>query len=152
MTQADWISSNPDGITLNMRGGYKVEANLKTYNAKVPGVNEPVPFAFHRRMHDEKTGKLIKIPSQKKDSPQFHLIQTNLPIFAGGRSYRVPKGGKTIAQVAQANGVKPAMLAHYLSAKTSDMLDADQVVEIPARGYQMSQAWFFMDQEVFESI
>ena len=152
MTQADWVSSNPNGVTLNMRGGYRVEANLKTFKAKVPGVNEPVSFAFHRRMHDKNTGNLIKMPSQQKDTPQFHLIQTNLPIFAGGRSYTVPSGGKTVAEVAQSNGIKPAMLAHYLDTTVNQPVDAGLEVEIPARGYQMSQAWFFMDQEVFESI
>ena len=44
------------------------------------------------------------------------------------------------------------MLAHYLDSTVDQPLDAGQEVEIPARGYQMSQAWFFMDQEVFESI
>ena len=66
MTQADWITSNPNGITLNMRGGYRVEANLKNFKAKVPGVQEPVSFAFHRRLHDEKT-ETYKMPSQKKN-------------------------------------------------------------------------------------
>ena len=152
MTQADWISSNPNGVTLNMRGGYRVEANLKTYKAKVPGVKDPVPFAFHRRMHDEKTGKLIKIPSQQKETAQFHLVQTNLPIFAGGRPFKVPAGGKTVKQIAQSTGVNPSMLSHYLGIEVSESIEEGTVVEIPARGYQMSQAWFFMDQEVFESV
>jgi hypothetical protein len=152
MTQADWVSSLPNGVSLNMRGGYRVDANLQTFKAKVPGVKDPVPFAFHRRLHDEKSGKLTKIPSQQKETPQFHLIQTNLPIFAGGRSYTVPEGGKSISQIARLNGLSSTMLAHHLNKDAEEELDEGQVVEIPARGYQMSQAWFFMDQEVFESI
>jgi hypothetical protein len=152
MTQADWVSSLPNGVSLNMRGGYRVDANLQTFKAKVPGVKDPVPFAFHRSMHDEKSGKLIKIPSQQKDTPQFHLIQTNLPIFAGGRSYAVPPGGKTVSQIAGSNGVSSAMLAQHLDADPDELVSGGQIVEIPARGYQMSQAWFFMDQEVFESV
>ena len=152
MTQADWITSNQNGITLNMRGGYRVEANLKNFKAKVPGAQEPVPFAFHRRLHDEKTGKLIKMPSQGEKTARFHLIQTNLPIFAGGRTYNVPEGGKTISQIAQSNGISPVMLAQYSKMKTGGIVKAGSVVEIPPRGYQMTQAWFFMDQEAFESV
>ena len=152
MTQADWVSSIPNGVALNMRGGYRVEANLNTYKAKIPGVEDPVPFAFHRRMHDEKTGKLIKIPSQQKGTPKFHLIQTNLPIFAGGRSYTVPEGGKSISQIAKLNGISPAMLAHHLNSDSENVLKSGEIIEIPARGYTMTQAWFFMDQEVFESL
>jgi hypothetical protein len=103
-------------------------------------------------LHDEKSGKLTKIPSQQKETPQFHLIQTNLPIFAGGRSYTVPEGGKAISQIAKLNGLSSAMLAHHLDKDAEEELGGGQVIEIPARGYQMSQAWFFMDQEVFESI
>ena len=152
MTQADWVSSLPNGVSLNMRGGYRVDANLQTFKAKVPGVKDPVPFAFHRRLHDEKSGKLIKIPTQQKETPQFHLIQTNLPVFAGGRSFTVPSGGQSVSQVAASNGLSSAMLAHHLDLDEEKKLDGGQVVEIPARGYQMLQAWFFMDQEVFESI
>ena len=152
MTQADWVSSIPNGVALNMRGGYRVEANLNTYKAKIPGVKDPVPFAFHRRMHDEKTGKLIKIPSQQKGTPQFHLIQTNLPIFAGGRSYTVPEGGKSISQIAKLNGISPAMLAYHLNSDSENVRKSGEIIEIPARGYTMTQAWFFMDQEVFESL
>ena len=152
MTQADWVTSMPDGVSLNMRGGYKVEANLKTYKAKVPGVQEAVPFAFHRRMHDSKTGKLIKMPSQKLGTPRFHLIQTNLPIFAGGRRYEVPSGGRTVEEVARSTGVPQMMLAQHLELKVEDVITAGEEIEIPARGYQMSQAWFFMDQETFESV
>ncbi|MAH26159.1 MAG: hypothetical protein CMI19_04310 [Opitutae bacterium] len=152
MTQADWVSSLPNGVSLNMRGGYRVDANLQTFKAKVPGVKDPVPFAFHRRLHDEKSGKLIKIPTQQKETPQFHLIQTNLPVFAGGRSFTVPSGGQSVSQIAASNGLSSAMLAQHLVKDEEEKLDGGQVVEIPARGYQMSQAWFFMDQEVFESI
>jgi translation elongation factor P/translation initiation factor 5A len=44
------------------------------------------------------------------------------------------------------------MLAHHLDTNADELVSGGQIVEIPARGYQMSQAWFFMDQEVFESI
>ena len=58
MTQADWVTSNSQRNCIKYARGYRVEANLNTFKAKVPGVKDPVPFAFHRRMHDEKTGKL----------------------------------------------------------------------------------------------
>ena len=44
------------------------------------------------------------------------------------------------------------MLAHHLDKDVNELVLEGQVIEIPARGYQMSQSWFFMDQEVFESI
>ena len=34
MTQADWVSSLPNGVSLNMRGGYRVDANLQTFKGK----------------------------------------------------------------------------------------------------------------------
>ena len=36
--------------------------------------------------------------------------------------------------------------------EVSESIEEGTVVEIPARGYQMSQATVFMDQEVFESV
>lgn len=151
ITQADWVTSIPNGISLHMRGGYKIDANLKNFQANLPGVQEPVPFAFHRRMHDNKSGKLTKLPSQNLEKAKFHLIQTNLPVFAGGRSYTVPSGGKTVASIAISNGISPQMLSYHLDESTDVALSAGDVIEIPARGYQMSQAWFFMDQEIFDS-
>ena len=44
------------------------------------------------------------------------------------------------------------MLAQHLELKVEDVITAGEEIEIPARGYQMSQAWFFMDQETFESV
>ena len=152
MTQADWVSSLPNGVSLNMRSGYRIDANLQTFKATVPGVKDPVPFAFHRRMHNEETGQLIKIPTQQKETPQFHLIQTNLPIFAGGRSYTVPSGGQSVSQIAVSNGLPSDMLAQHMNKDPDYSLEAGEVVEIPARGYKKSQAWFFMDQEVFDSV
>ena len=92
------------------------------------------------------------MPTQQKETPQFHLIQTNLPVFAGGRSFTVPSGGQSVSQIAGSNGLSSAMLAHHLDKDANELIQVGQIIEIPARGYQMSQAWFFMDQEVFESI
>jgi dolichyl-diphosphooligosaccharide--protein glycosyltransferase/undecaprenyl-diphosphooligosaccharide--protein glycosyltransferase len=151
ITQADWVSSIPNGISLNMRGGYKIDANLNKFEANIPGMKESVPFAFHRRMHDTETGKLIKMPSQNLTKAKFHLIQTNLPVFSGGRPYTVPSGGKTVEEVAKSNGILPQMLSYHIDVPTDVTLPAGDTIEIPARGYQMSQSWFFMDQEVFDS-
>ena len=93
MAQVD-PQRSANGFTLRMGGGYQVEVNLKTLEANVPGMKDSVPFAFHRRIHDERTDELIKVPSQQKADPQFHLIQTNLPRFALGGDYTVPAKGK----------------------------------------------------------
>ena len=60
-TQADWVTSNGSVLSLNMRGGYRIEVNLNSMKANIPGVNEPVPFSFHRKLHNEDTGKLLSL-------------------------------------------------------------------------------------------
>ena len=64
----------------------------------------------------------------------------------------MPEGGKSISQIAKLNGISPAMLAHYLNSDSENIRNSGEIIEIPARGYTMSQAWFFMDQEVFDSL
>ena len=82
MTQADWVTSSGSKITLNMRGGYKIEADVGTGLAKLPGLNgQTRKFSFHRSMHDAKTGKLMKIPAKIVEGAKYHLIQSNLPAF-----------------------------------------------------------------------
>ena len=75
-----------------------------------------------------------------------------MPIFAGGRSYTVPSGGQSVSQIAVSNGLPSDMLAQHMNKDPDYSLEAGEVVEIPARGYKKSQAWFFMDQEVFDSV
>ena len=151
MAQVD-PQRSANGFTLRMGGGYQVEVNLKTLEANVPGMKDSVPFAFHRRIHDEKTDELIKVPSQQKADPQFHLIQTNLPRFALGGAYTVPANGKNIKQIAQLYGFPVSVLSHHLKVEEDHFFEEGTAVEIPSRGYQMSQAWFFMDNETFESV
>ena len=76
MAQVDPRRS-PNGFTLQMGAGYQVEVNLETLQANVPGVKDSVPFAFHRRIHDEKKSELIKVPSQQKADQVVERRQHN---------------------------------------------------------------------------
>jgi dolichyl-diphosphooligosaccharide--protein glycosyltransferase/undecaprenyl-diphosphooligosaccharide--protein glycosyltransferase len=152
MTQADWVTSSGSKITLNMRGGYKIEADVGTGLAKLPGLAKPVKFSFHRCMHDVKTGKLMKIPSKIEEGAGYHLIQSNLPAFLGGRTYTVPAGGKSIAQIAEIQGVNLFALAQTSGREDDEMLAEGETIDIPSRGYQVIPAWFFMADEVFKSL
>ena len=59
MTQADWVTSAGSKVTLNMRGGYKIEADVNTGFAKIPGLKDPVKFSYHQSIHDA-SGRLLK--------------------------------------------------------------------------------------------
>ena len=91
MTQADWVTQNGMILSLNMRGGYVIEANINNNLAKVPGVKDPVPFNFHRAIH-QSDGSIIQAPPKVNPDAKFHLIQSNLPVFLRGRTFEVPKG------------------------------------------------------------
>ena len=58
-------------IILRAGGGYQVEADLRTNLAKMPNVKDPLPFAFHRRLHDKQTGKMAKIASAGSKGQQI---------------------------------------------------------------------------------
>ena len=70
MTQADWVTQNGMILSLNMRGGYVIEANINNNLAKVPGVKDPVPFNFHRAIH-QSDGSIIKLPQGYPPMPNF---------------------------------------------------------------------------------
>jgi len=166
MIQADWVTSSGSKVTLNLRQGkkvFKIEADfekqtaiaLNPFNLDNDGNIIPTSFgkfSFHRCMHDVKTGKLMKIPSKPVKGAKYHLIQTNLPAFLGGRTYTVPAGGKTIAQIAASHGANPLALAQTSGREDDEMLAEGEVIEIPSRGYQVIPAWFFMADEVFQSL
>jgi hypothetical protein len=151
-TQADWVTSQGSKIMLNMRGGYRIEADLSTLRAKLPNSAELIPFSFHRKIHHETTGKLIDSPSKENSKARFHLIQTTIPTFVGDRDYTVPVGGKTIKEIAQSFGMKETVLASYSGFSVTQILDGGEKIVIPGLGYRMGQAWFFMDQEAFDSL
>jgi len=151
-TQADWVSSQGSVLLLNMRGGYKIEVNLSTMKAKLPGYEDSIPFSFHRKLHDEKTGKLMDIPSKSSDQAKFHLIQTNTPFFVGERKYTIPTGGKSLLEISKSQGLVPAALAASLDCEQDVFFQEGEEITIPGSGYQLGQAWFFMDQEAFDSL
>jgi len=151
-TQADWVTSQGSKIFLNMRGGYKIEADLSSLSAKLPNAGEALPFSFHRKLHHEKTGELIEIPSQKNPNARFHLIQTTIPTFLGDRDYIVPKGGKTLGEIAKNFALKEALLSSYSGFSKDHNFEQGDKLQIPGKGYQLGQAWFFMDQEAFDSL
>lgn len=151
-TQADWVTSQGPKIMLNMRGGYRIEADLSTLRAKLPNSSELIPFSFHRKIHHETTGKLIDSPSQNNSEASFHLIQTTIPTFVGDRDYTVPSGGKNIMEIAQSFGMKEAALSSHSGFSVDHEFDEGEKINIPGLGYRMGQAWFFMDQEAFDSL
>ena len=152
MAQADWVTSQGSKIILSMRGGYKIEADLSTSLANVPGLKEPVSFSFHRNLHDENSGKMMKMPIQGNQNARFHLIQTNMPYFMSGTQYEVPQGGRELSQIASQFGVPVGLLSKATGQEPSEMIHGGAKVEIPSKGYGLRQAWFFMDQEIFDSI
>ena len=80
------------------------------------------------------------------------MIQTTIPTFVGDRDYTVPAGGKTIKEIAQSFGMKETVLASYSGFSVTQILDGGEKIVIPGLGYRMGQAWFFMDQEAFDSL
>ena len=152
MAQADWVTSQGSKLVLSMRGGYRIEADLSTSLASVPGLKDPVPFAFHRNVHDEKSGKMMKLPAQGKKDAGFHLVQTNLPYFMSGTPYEVPKGGLEINRIASQFGIPLGLLAQATGMNPHETVEGGVKLQIPSKGYGLRQAWFFMDQEIFDSI
>jgi len=151
-TQADWVTSQGSKVILNMRGGYKIEADLSRNLAKLPNSPSPLPFSFHRKLHDPKSFKLIQTPSIEKENARFHLIQTTLPFFSGDREYVVPPGGKSLDEVSQLHRISSRAVASYNDLNVNDTLIDGQKIDIPGMGYQLGQAWFFMDEEAFRSL
>jgi undecaprenyl-diphosphooligosaccharide--protein glycosyltransferase len=151
-TQADWITSNGSKIVLNMRGGYKIEADLSKNLATLPNSATPIPFSFHRKLHNPSTAELIQAPSIDKEGAQFHLIQTTLPFFSGDRDYKVPEGGKALTDIAHTYRIPVSALANYNNLDKKDQFSGGENLTIPGMGYQLGQAWFFMDNEAFESL
>ena len=151
MAQADWITQSGQTLSLNMRGGYRIDADVGKNLARIPGMNEPVPFSFHRSIY-QSDGKMVRIPSKLVPDSRFHLVQTNLPVFLGGRTYQIPEGGQSLEEVARANGVSSDSLVASIDKDKSFQFDEFEKVEIPAKGYELRPASFFMDNDVFNSV
>ena len=151
MAQADWITQSGQTLSLNMRGGYRIDADIGKNLARIPGMNEPVPFSFHRSVY-QSDGKMVKIPSKSVPDSRFHLIQTNLPVFLGGRTYEVPEGGQSLQEVARVNGISSNSLMASIGKEKTFHFEEFERVEIPAKGYELRPASFFMDNEVFNSV
>ena len=150
MAQADWVTQSGPTLQLNMRGGYKIDVNLNDNLAKIPGIKENVPFNFYR-FENQTNGKMVRLPPKKTPNAKFHLIQTNLPVFLGGRTYEIPQGGKSLKDVAQINNLVPKVLSVSLGLDIQHHFEEFDKIEIPAKGYELRPAFFFMDAEVFSS-
>ncbi len=151
MAQADWVTQSGQTLTLNMRGGYRIDADLSKSLARIPGVNEPVPFNFHRSLH-QADGKMIKQASPNIPDVRFHLVQTNLPVFLGGRTFEIPKDGMQLEEVAKIHGLNPQSLIVSTGFPMAHRFEEFEKLEIPAKGYELRPAFFFIDNEVFNSI
>jgi dolichyl-diphosphooligosaccharide--protein glycosyltransferase/undecaprenyl-diphosphooligosaccharide--protein glycosyltransferase len=150
MAQADWVTQSGQTLILNMRGGYRIEADISTNSAKIPGVEQAVSFNFHR-LTNKPDGSLVKIPTKKLPNARFHLVQANLPVFLSDRSYEIPQGGKSLLDVAKLHGLAPSALASETGKDLDHKFKEFTELIIPAKGYELRPAFFFMDDEVFSS-
>ena len=138
-------------VLLGMQG-IKIEADLTSRTAKLSNSKDPVPFSFHRRLHDKSTGKMNKLPSVISESARFHLIQTNLPSFRGQRVHEVQTASQSLSEIASQYRVEPRALSSYLGKPEDHQFSKGQRITIPGKGYDLFQAWFFMDDEAFRSL
>ena len=151
MAQAVRVSKSGQTFTLSMGGGYRIEADISRNLANIPGVDQPVSFNFHHFTH-RVDGTLVNIPTKKLPNARFHLVQTNLPAFLGSRSYEIPSGGKSLVEVAKMHGLAPSALASETGRDLGYIFKEFTEILIPAKGYELRPAFFFMDNEVFSSI
>ena len=94
----------------------------------------------------------MKIPTKTLPNARFHLIQTNLPAFLRSRSYEIPTGGKSLVEVARLHRLAPSALASETGKDLGYNFKEFTEILIPAKGYELRPAFFFMDEEVFSSI
>lgn len=132
--------------------GLKVVADLTTRKAKVSGSKEPVPFSFHRRIHHQFTGEMTKYPSIVSENAKFHLIQTNLPGFRGQPEHIVQTESQSLSEIAVFYKMEPDALSSYLDKPEDHLFHKGTRIIIPAAGYGLFQAWYFMDDEAFNSL
>jgi hypothetical protein len=145
------FSSDRQKVILSVRG-VAVEADLRTKTAKIRGSAEPVPFSFHRRFHDGQTGKMNKLPSLESKNARYHLIQTNLPAFRGQPMHVVPSDSQSLSEIAGIYKLEPSALSSYLGKDEGHEFSKGARITIPGKGYDLIQAWFFMDDEAFRSL
>ncbi len=151
MAQADWVTQSGQTLSLNMRGGYRIEADLSRNLARIPGVKDPVPFNFHSSFY-QPDGKMNRKPSIQVPNARFHLLQTSIPVFLGGRTYEIPKGGMELKRIAELQGLNPQSLMVSTGKGKTHKFDEFEKIEIPAKGYELRPAFFFVDEEVFNSV
>ena len=82
----------------------------------------------------------------------FILFKQVSLILAGDRDYTVPDGGKSMSEIAKIHRLSLSAVASYNSLEENTNFVGGEKIQIPGMGYQIGQAWFFMDDEAFNSL
>ena len=65
----------------------------------------------------------------------------------------MPQNGKKLSEIAEIHRLSVSALSSYNSLKDENsLLKSGDKITIPGMGYQIGQAWFFMDEEAFNSL